>query len=172
MKVQYDPQPRQSGPGLVTDGRPGAPAILVLDPLGAAKHFDVPASWHPVLAWRQVAWCRTPARDSLILAEQRMDALAARHVTVDILTSAPLAELATQLARQWAAAIRSVLVIDTPGGGHWDNRIRDQVDWLVDAGVVVRTITPPGGSQLLGHPAVVEAVRRTVDELDRLGNRS
>lgn len=179
MNVRYDPRPRHSGPGLVTDGRTGAPAILVLDPLGAAKHFDVPASWHPLLGQRQVAWCRIPARDSLILAQQRMDALAAKHITVDILTSGPLAELAMQLARQWAAAVRSVLLVDpaepeprpdgSSGSGRWADRVRDHIDWLADAGIVVRTITVGLRSPLLGHPAVVDAVRETLDDLDRTG---
>ena len=39
---------RSEGPAVVTAGDPSGPKVIVLDPAGAAKHGELPATWRPL----------------------------------------------------------------------------------------------------------------------------
>ncbi|SNR78291.1 hypothetical protein SAMN06265360_11934 [Haloechinothrix alba] len=169
---EYESDPRGEGPTLVSDGPGNAPAVLVLDPAGAAKHEDIPASWHGLLRSRYVVWCRMPARDALSSAGEALAELADRHVTVDVVTSGPDAAAAMDLVRARADAVRALLLVDPAASGArlahdtrgmcvpespgaealaadaaWEERHRTHIAALAAAGVAVRTVAHSSGGR-------------------------
>lgn len=184
---EYDPEPRSAGPALVARGRLVHSAILVLDPAGAAKHDDVPASWHPMSLEHLLLWCRIPADTSLAEADRALSELARQNAVVDVLTSGPAAGAAMDLAERNASSVRSVLLVD-PAAPHdhfggpeaaaaderWADAARDRMAELQDAGIDVRIVAHSCGGGRdrvppplpLGHPDLVELVRTAITELD------
>lgn len=165
--LTYQTQPRRIGPPVVTAGVLTAPAVVVIDPVGAAKHHDLPATWHPMTHRRRVVWCRTPAPDSLTIADDQIKALASRAAVIDIVSAGHLAGLAVVLAEQWAPVIRSLVLVD-PGDGErpprdWDGGLAADVAVRILDVAKIETDRPLS----LGHPAVVAAVSATLDELDQ-----
>ncbi|MBA0125894.1 hypothetical protein H0B56_10110 [Haloechinothrix sp. YIM 98757] len=176
---EYATDPRGDGPTLVSDGPVNAPAVLVLDPAGAAKHEDIPASWHELLGTRHVVWCRMPAGDALFSAGEALAELADRHVTVDVVTSGPDAVTAMDFVRARADVVRALLLVDPAASGArlahdtrgmrvpespgadaqaadavWEERYRARIAALADAGVAVRTVahSPGGGRDRIPPP--------------------
>lgn len=188
--ADYDPNPRTAGPAIVTEGPVDGSTVLVLDPAGAAKHADIPASWRSLTRDRQVVWCRLPTAEALAEAERAMSGLAERHVVVDVLTTGPVAEVAMAFALRHASAVRAVLLVDPAApdprypaedaevaDARWAERSWRQVAELDRAGVPVRIIAHSAGGSRdrvppplpLGHPDLVEVVRATVEALDDPG---
>lgn len=167
--MPYQTQPRRAGPPVVTAGLLTAPAVVVIDPVGAAKHDDIPATWHPMTHRRHIVWCRTPTPDSLAAADEQIKALAGRRAVIDIVSAGHLAGLAVVLAEGWAPVIRSLVLVD-PGDGE-----RPPTDWdergLAAADVAVRILDvaeiEDDRPLSLGHPTVVAAVDTALDDLDQ-----
>lgn len=178
-----EPDPvRAEGPPLVTTGRPGAPRLVVLDPAGAAKHDDVPATWRPLADDHEILWCRLPVTGAWDACAR---VLAEPGPRTDIIASGPEAGDALRLAGEQQATIRAVLLVD-PATARYDTaeaddawlvRNGDQVAALRDAGVEVEVIAHSSDDPddripaplPLGHPRVVEALRKALDELPAVG---
>lgn len=188
--TRFDPEPRSSGPAIVRGGPEGYATLLVLDPAGAAKHEDIPASWNTLLRSRHVVWARLPTRQALAEAEDTLASLTESAATVDVLTSGPTAELAMDFAFQRAEAIRALLLVD-PGAPDqrfsaqeaeyadalWEERAQDRISALEDAGVLVRVVAHSSGGSRdrvrpplpLGHPDIVPTISGVIGELDAAG---
>lgn len=172
--MTYETQPRRTGPPVVTAGLLTAPTVVVIDPVGAAKHDDLPATWHPMTHRRHVVWCRTPAPDSLAVADDQIRALAGRSAVIDIVSAGHLAGLAVVLAERWAPVIRSLVLVD-PGDGEGPPQGSGERD-LAAADVAVRILDVADIEEdrplSLGHPTVVAAVDSALDDLDRAADQS
>ncbi|RZQ59459.1 hypothetical protein [Amycolatopsis suaedae] len=158
--IDNDPV-REQGPPTVWEGAAGAPALLVLDPAGAANHEGLPASWRDVTTRRQVVWFRLPTDGALSAAEEMLTDPSALGGTVDLLASGPAAGTAVALAGRHADTVRSLLLVDPE-----EEPARIPVDVRVVAhstGGPRDRVPPP---LPLGHPDVVAAVERTLAELD------
>ncbi|SFQ31422.1 hypothetical protein SAMN05421810_10670 [Amycolatopsis arida] len=168
---------RAEGPVMVVEGPSGAPSLVVLDPSGAAKHAEVPATWRPLTERRRLVWCRLPADGSLAQAERL---LADRDVLgrpVDVVTSGPAVPAVVDLLGHHPGAVRALLLVD-PGanadGGVEPAPVTERREELRRAGVVVETVAQsPGGTRdrveppmPMGHPDVVDAVERALASLD------
>jgi len=93
------------------------PALVVIDPSGAAKHEDLPATWHELAASHQVAWCRVPAsHDAVEDLEDVLETLSELQTRVDIVAGGEACVGAVALAAQFDDAVRSVLLVDPPDG--------------------------------------------------------
>lgn len=149
--AEFETHPREVGPTVVTEGLAGAPAIMVFDPDGLAKHEDIPASWHHLLWRHQVLWCRLPAMDTLTEATQHANELAAAHLPIDVVASGTGAAMAVDFCE--AHPPRSLLLVD-PG------TVPDAATKLSDGGVGVIVFGEVGEPEprALGHPDVVAAV--------------
>ncbi len=149
--AEFETYPREVGPTLVTAGLAGAPAIMVFDPDGLAKHDDVPASWHHLLWRHQVLWFRLPAMDTLTEATQKVHELAAARLPVDVVASGTGAATAVDFCE--AHPPRALLLVD-PG------TVPDAASKLSDGGVRIRVLGEEGEPEPrpLGHPDVVAAV--------------
>ena len=53
-------QVRADGPAVVRKGPAGHPAVVVIDPLGDAKHGELPATWRSLAEDVEVVWWRLP----------------------------------------------------------------------------------------------------------------
>jgi len=94
-----DEGPRSEGPPVVWAGPELGPALVVVDPSGAAKHDDVPATWHDLAASHQIAWCRVPAsRDSAEDVEDVLETMADRRALVDVVAAGTACAAAVVLA--------------------------------------------------------------------------
>ncbi|MPY80676.1 MAG: hypothetical protein GEV04_19975 [Actinophytocola sp.] len=149
--AEFEDYPREVGPTVVAAGLAGAPAIMVFDPDGLAKHDDVPASWHHLLWRHQVVWCRLPAMDSLTEVTQKVHELAAAGLPFDVVASGTGAAMAVEYCQ--AHPPRSLLLVD-PG------TVPDDLTRLRDGGVRVSVLGDEGepAPRPLGHPDVVAAV--------------
>jgi pimeloyl-ACP methyl ester carboxylesterase len=160
---QFDDEgPRAAGPPVVWSGPELGPALVVIDPSGAAKHADLPATWHELAASHQIAWCRVPAsRDSVEDIEDVLETLADRQTRVDIVAGGDACPAAVALADQFDDVVRSVLLVDpapdTPAA--------------VTARVVARTTGGDrdrvGAPLPLGHPDAVAGVVRALADADQ-----
>lgn len=177
--------PRAEGPSVVWEGKSGARAILVLDPAGAAKHDEVPASWRDIAAARQIVWCRLPADGSLSDAADLLADPSALGAAVDVVTSAPATETVLDLVSRHPETVRAVLLVDPAAHGvaleeakaineQWEQQTRATRAELGQAGVRVEVVAhstvrdddrvePP---LPLGHPDVVAGLRSALAQLD------
>ncbi len=145
--------PRAQGPPVVWAGPELGPALVVIDPTGAAKHEDLPATWHRLAAGHQIAWCRMPAsRDSVEDVEDVLETLAERRTRVDVVAGGEACAVAVALAGQFDDVVGSVLLVDPPADTPMSAVTR----------VVARS---PGGAgdrveppMPLGHPDVVAGI--------------
>jgi hypothetical protein len=166
--------PRAEGPAVVWTGPEDTPALVVIDPSGAAKHEDLPASWHALAAIRQVAWCRLPAsRHPVEDIEDVLETLADRQTRVDVVAAGDACATAVTIGTQFAAAVRSILLVDPPGvAAQADPRDTTGGEPPPPVRVVVRSA---GGARdrveapvPLGHPDVVAAVAGAIAEMDQV----
>ncbi len=146
--------PRSEGPAVVWAGREDGPALVVVDPAGAARHDELPATWDQLADHFQVAWCRVPAsKRSLEDLEDVLETLAERQASANLVASGPACEPALALARQFSDIVTSVLLVDPP----------DTDETLADSDIEVRVVarSHPGPDDRvepplpLGHPDVV-----------------
>ncbi|GAB3499054.1 hypothetical protein [Amycolatopsis cihanbeyliensis] len=170
-------RPRAEGPAVVIEGPDGGPTILVLDPGGAAKHAELPATWRELAERRQVAWCRLPADGSLTDAEELLSDAGQLGSPVDMVTSGPATGTVLDLAGRHPGNVRALLLVDPPVESSADAEARAlavRFQELDRAGVAVETVArSPGGPRdrvepplPLGHPDVADAVDRVVAALD------
>ncbi|RZS36531.1 hypothetical protein EV193_107212 [Herbihabitans rhizosphaerae] len=176
---------RREGPWMVRAGQ-GPGTLVVLDPAGAAKHDELPATWRELTADHTVVWIRLPAGGSLSEVDDELVTLARDGGTVDLVTSGPEAEAALRFATQHAEAVRSVLLVDPAAedtrferteadiaDALWEKRMRPALKELTEAGVAVRVIAHSHADSEdrvpaplpLGHPEVVTAVRHALAEI-------
>ncbi|HEY0452548.1 hypothetical protein [Actinophytocola sp.] len=154
--------PRSEGPPVVWAGPEFGPALVVIDPTGAAKHDDLPATWRELAASHQVAWCRLPAsRDSVEDIEDVLETFADRQTRVDVVAGGDACVAAVTLAGQFDDMVRSVLLVDpSPDTPRAPN-----------ARVVARSQEVPGdrvpAPLPLGHPDVVAGVVTALAEADQ-----
>lgn len=146
---------RASGPGVVVEGPPDAPTVLVIDPAGAASHGEIPATWRELTDHLRVVWLRAPAAPDWL---STMDRVLTRHhgdrATIDVVTSGPLAGQVLDLASRHRSLVRSLLLVDPETGR--------KVEGL-DVRVIAVTDEGPAP---IGHPDVVVAVVRELLSLD------
>ncbi|XVV06386.1 hypothetical protein ACQPW3_13735 [Actinosynnema sp. CA-248983] len=106
---------RTTGPSVVWAGPVDAPAVVVLDPSGAAPHGDLPATWRPLTDHLQVMWCRLPAADQPwqevdeVLAEFRD-----RDVPVHLVAGAAAGARVGDLANRHQGVVKSVQTFAAP----------------------------------------------------------
>ncbi|WP_116051124.1 hypothetical protein [Amycolatopsis palatopharyngis] len=175
--VESDEPARAEGPSIVFEGHEEGPTVLILDPAGAAKHAEVPATWRGLAEQRKLVWCRLPADGSLSEAEELLSDPDVLRAPIDVVTSGPAVPVVVDLLSRHADVVRSLLLID-PGGGIGDGSEPPSVtrrrEELREAGVTVETVAQsPGGTRdrveppmPLGHPDVLDAVERALGSLD------
>jgi hypothetical protein len=164
--------PRSQGPSVVWAGLADGPALVVVDPSGAAKHDELPATWHGLAEEYKIVWCRVPASDRLPEdVEDVLETLAQEQTRVDLVAAGTTCDAAISLAAQFAAAVRSVLLVDPtelPG----DPAATSE---LADAGVRTRVVARSHAGATdrvppplpLGHPEVVAGVRAALVDADQ-----
>jgi pimeloyl-ACP methyl ester carboxylesterase len=149
--------PRAEGSPVVWAGREEGPALVVVDPTGAARHDQLPATWERLADHFQVAWCRIPAsKRSVEDVEDVFETLAERRATATLVASGSACDSALALARQYGDIVTSVLLVDPPA----DSQA------LADSDIEVRVVarSHPGPTDRveppmpLGHPEVVEGL--------------
>lgn len=150
---EFDEPTRASGPGVVVEGPPDAPTVLVIDPAGAGSHGEIPATWRELAEHLRVVWLRTPAAPAW---KSTMDKVLLRHhkdkATIDVVSSGPIAGEVVDLASRHRELIRAVLLVDP------EREVSSPA---------VRIINGDGPKPLpLGHPDVVVAVVRELLALD------
>lgn len=150
--------PRADGAPVVWAGRDEGPALVVVDPSGAAKHDELPATWDRLAEHFQVAWCRVPASEhSLEEVEDVLESLAVRQSPANIVASGAVCPAAMAIARQFSDLVTAVLLVDPVEGN---------ADTLADTDIEVRIVARSHGGPTdrveapmpLGHPEVVEGV--------------
>ncbi|MGW4063002.1 hypothetical protein ACWEGE_32295 [Amycolatopsis sp. NPDC004747] len=175
-----EPAPvRSEGPAVVTAGDLSGPKVVVLDPAGAGKHAELPATWRPLAEQRAVFWCRVPAGGALTEADDVLGDHGPGDPEIAVVASGPFAAEALQLVERHPGAATHLLLVDPasdaflPSGDAaeandaWLAEHDDVVTKLREAGTEVRLaasssenpddrVPPP---LPLGHPVVVTAVR-------------
>ncbi|TDV53686.1 hypothetical protein [Actinophytocola oryzae] len=147
--------PRADGAAVVWAGLEDGPALVVVDPAGAAKH-DLPPTWHKLTDRFQVAWCRTPA-SSLEELEDVLETLSERDVRATLVASGEACQVAIAMARQFTHIVASVLLVDPVDGDTASlsgTGVEVRVVALSHAGPSDRVEAPLP----LGHPEVVDGV--------------
>lgn len=175
---------RASGPPAVTEGTPDGPIVLVLDPAGAAKHEELPATWREFADRWRIIWCRLPADGALTQARDVLDDPPRPGRVVNVVASGPFTDGALWLAERHSDTVRSVLLVDpaadrfiSPERGdsetlRWEEQSAGHRKTLAEAGIAVEVVAHgTGGDQdrvpapiPLGHPDVVAAVRKKMEE--------
>jgi hypothetical protein len=80
--------PRADGAPVVWAGLDEGPALVVVDPSGAAKHDELPPTWDQLAQHFQVAWCRLPASNrSLEEVEDVLETLNERRSSASLVAS-------------------------------------------------------------------------------------
>ncbi|SMD27639.1 hypothetical protein [Kibdelosporangium aridum] len=160
--------PRAQGPVVVWAGLDEGPALVVVDPAGAATRAELPTAWRPLAERFQIAWCRVPVGGgSLRDVEDVLETLAQDHTRADLVVSGLVSEGAMALAALFGATVRSVLLVD-PAPVEPNDRVRADG---VRSRVVARSV---GGDRdrveppiPLGHPDVVEGIITALADADR-----
>lgn len=150
--------PRAEGTAVVWSGREDGPALVVIDPSGAARHEELPATWEALGDHFQVAWCRMPAsKRSLEDIEDVLETLAERTAPVNLVASGEACAAALAIAPQFVDIVNAVLLVDPP-----------EVTQLQDIEVHVIARSHGGASDRvdaplpLGHPEVVAGLVSTI----------
>ncbi|OLF13399.1 hypothetical protein [Actinophytocola xanthii] len=175
MRKFDDSGPRADGPPVVWTGPEVGPALVVIDPSGAARHAELPPTWRQLTQDHQVAWCRVPAsRRSVEDIEDVLESLAERQApSVTMVAAGEACSTAIEVARQFESLVTQILLVDptddTPesarvtvvarsAGEGTSGRGDKEVDPEVD-----RVPAPLP----LGHPDVVAGVVAALSESDR-----
>jgi hypothetical protein len=184
MSVEPEPA-RSEGPSVVTAGDPAGPKIIVLDPAGAARHDELPATWRPLAERRGIFWCRVPAGGALTEADDLVGDHGPGDPEIAVVASGPFAADALQLVERHLGAAAHLLLVDPasdaflPSGDaaeaneKWLAEHDEVVAKVREAGTDVRLIAsstegpedrvPP--PLPLGHPDVVAAVRSALGDV-------
>lgn len=147
--------PRADGSPVVWAGQNEGPALVVIDPSGAAKHDELPATWERLARHFQVAWCRVPASEhSLEEVEDVLETLAERQTPATIVASGEACPAAMAIAHQFADLVTTVLLVDPVGDTLADTDFEVHVVARSHDGPSDRVEAP----MPLGHPEVVEGI--------------
>jgi hypothetical protein len=151
--------PRTDGAPVVWAGLEEGPALVVVDPSGAAKHDELPPTWDQLAQHFQVAWCRLPASDrSLEEVEDVLETLSERRASASLVASGEACSAAVAIAHQFADIVNSVLLVD-PGP---DDNTGTLAGTGIEVHVVARSHHGPTdrveAPMPLGHPEVVSGV--------------
>lgn len=150
--------PRSDGPAVVWAGLEEGPALVVVDPSGAARHDELPATWHAVAERFQVAWCRVPASTrSLEDIEDVLESLAERPTPVTMVAAGNACAPALAIATQFSDLVELVLLVD-PVGDEQETPVPTRVVASSEGGDRDR-VEPP---LPLGHPEVVRGVTKAL----------
>ena len=175
---------RSEGPSVVTAGDASGPKVVVLDPAGAGKHDELPATWRPMADERAVFWCRVPAGGALTEADDVLGDASPGDPDIAVVASGPFAAEALQLVERHPGAATHLLLVDPasdaflPSGDAsaandaWLAEHDDVVAKLLETGTAVRVVASSTESPEdrvppplpLGHPDVVSAVRKALGE--------
>ncbi|RSD07836.1 hypothetical protein [Amycolatopsis eburnea] len=175
---------RSEGPSVVTAGDPAGPKVIVLDPAGAGKHDELPATWRPLAEQCAVFWCRVPAGGALTEADDLLGDAGPADPEISVVASGPFATEALQLVERHPGAAARLLLVDPasdaflPSGDAreanetWLSEHDDVIAKLREDGTVVRVVASSSDSPAdrvppplpLGHPEVVAAVRMALGD--------
>ncbi|WP_329048025.1 hypothetical protein OG738_37210 [Amycolatopsis sp. NBC_01488] len=175
---------RSAGPAVVTAGDPSGPKLVVLDPAGAARHDELPATWRPLAERRGIFWCRVPAGGALTEADDLVGDRGPGDPEIAVVASGPFAAEALQLVERHPGAATHLLLVDPasdaflPSGDaaeaneNWLAEHDDVVAKLRETGTEVRVVASTTGGPAdrvppplpLGHPDVVAAVQSALGE--------
>ncbi|MFI9456159.1 hypothetical protein [Amycolatopsis sp. NPDC052450] len=166
MTAETDPV-RAEGPSVVTDGDDGA-KLLVLDPAGEGKHGELPATWRPLAAQRQVIWCRLPVDGALTQAEDVLGDAEPGGPPIDVIASGESAEDALRLAERHPGAASHVLLIDPV-----PDESSELAERVRSAGTAVAVLPHSTGEPYnrvppplpLGHPDVVAGISKILEDV-------
>jgi hypothetical protein len=151
--------PRADGAPVVWAGREDGPALVVVDPSGAAKHDELPPTWHRLAEHFQVAWCRIPASEhSLEEVEDVLESLTDRGTPANLVASGEACPAAIAIAAQFSDIVSSVLLVDPVDDDNSGTLAGTDIEVQVVArshGGPTDRVEPP---LPLGHPEVVEGV--------------
>jgi hypothetical protein len=152
--------PRADGAPVVWAGLDDGPALVVVDPSGAAKHDELPPTWDRLAEHFQVAWCRIPASEhSLEEVEDVLETLHDRGTPASLVASGEACPAAIAIAGQFADIVSSVLLVDPAED---DNNTGTLAGTDIEVRVVARSHEGPTdrveAPMPLGHPEVVEGV--------------
>jgi pimeloyl-ACP methyl ester carboxylesterase len=173
---------RSAGPAVVWRGPAGAPAVVVLDPAGEAKHNELPATWRPLAEHLRVGWCRLPAEvgEAPAVTDVLVGLADGAVEHVHLVAGGTAAEPALRLAARYRDVVRTVVAVDPAPGraaaegesptDWWDRETAGERGQLTDAGVRVRCFvsrdTDPSvrveRPVPLGHPDVVGRLVETL----------
>jgi hypothetical protein len=137
--------------------------VLVLDPAGAGKHDELPATWRPLAERRGVFWCRVPAGGALGEADDLLGDHRPGDPEIAVVAGGPCAAVALRFLERHPGAATHLLLVD-PEPGALDGR-DDVVAKVREAGTDLRVVTSGSAGPAdrtprpLGHPDVVAAVR-------------
>src|SRR3954463_14906610 len=174
MSVEPEPA-RSEGPSVVTAGDSAGPKIIVLDPAGAARHDELPATWRPLAERRGIFWCRVPAGGALTEADDLVGDHGPGDPEIAVVASGPFAADALQLVERHLGAATHLLLVDPASDAFLPSGDAAEANekWLAGHGgfgprgreggrEVGLTPSPPGGREArvppplpLGHPDVV-----------------
>lgn len=150
--------PRAEGVPVVWAGREDGPALVVIDPSGAARHEELPATWDRIADHFQIAWCRLPASKRTIEdIEDVLETLAERNAPTTVVASGTACAAALAIAPQFSDFVNAVLLVDPT-----------EVTELDDIEVHVIARSHDGASDRveaplpLGHPEVVDGLVTTL----------
>ena len=152
--------PRADGAPVVWAGQEEGPALVVVDPTGAAKHDELPPTWDQLAEHFQIAWCRMPASEhSLEEVEDVLETLAERQSSATIVASGEACQAAIAIARQFADMVSAVLLIDPSED---DDTTATLADTDIEVRVVARSHHGPSdrveAPMPLGHPEVIDGI--------------
>jgi hypothetical protein len=157
--------PRAQGPPVVWVGRDDGPALVVVDPSGAAIHDELPATWRELAERYQVIWCRVPATiRSLDDIEDVLETLADHRTPADVVASGTACDAAVTIAAQFDDTVRSVLLVDPEPlvtSALSTRAVRTQVVARSHHDERDRVEEP----MPLGHPDVVDAIVSALDDI-------
>lgn len=172
-RTDFDAAIRAVGPAVVHKGPRHAPAVLVLDPAGEAKHDRLPATWRTLANRVHVVWSRQSAlRREGLTEEDLLVSMEPDHHDVHLVGCGPTALPAIALGVRRRDLIASVVLVDPIAA-----EVERIATAAADLDVPVRQLhTQPGSTaqraeppMLIGHPEVVRAVADLVADTTRTG---
>jgi pimeloyl-ACP methyl ester carboxylesterase len=156
VKDRPTAQVRADGPALVRKGPASQPAVVVIDPLGDAKHGELPATWRALAEDVEVVWWRLPTmvRDCRDVGSVIADL--ARDRRLHLVGAGDAALLTLSLAKQYSAGVDSVVLVDPPWPEDDQGPVRRVLDGRVSE--VFQVATGSAEALPIGHPDVVHGV--------------
>ncbi|MFK0250769.1 hypothetical protein ACIQUM_39255 [Amycolatopsis azurea] len=167
MPAEPDPV-RAEGPPVVNDGEDEQAKLLVLDPAGEGKNGELPATWRPLAARRQIIWCRLPVDGALSQAEDLLEDAEPGDPSIDVVAAGESAGDALRLAERHPGAAAHVLLIDPV-----PDESSELAERVRSAGTAVEVLPHSEGEPYnrippplpLGHPDVVAGLTKILGDV-------